>query len=72
MAFEPNVIRFLNVAPDAEGNAKSTTYVEAGCLSTDTKPTAGIATGSIAIEADTGDVYFFDGTSWVEQFSFQS
>ena len=47
--------------------------IEGSCLSTDTKPTAGIATGSIMVEANTGDVYFFDEVSgdWVKQFSFQ-
>lgn len=41
-------------------------YVELACLSTDTKPTAGIVTGSLALEVDTGDVYAFDevGTQW--------
>ena len=38
-------------------------YVEIACLSTDTKPTTGIATGSSAFEVDTGDVYFFDEES---------
>ena len=39
-------------------------YVELGCVHTDTKPTDGIATGSLALEADTGDLYAFDGTTW--------
>ena len=38
-------------------------YVEISCLSTDTKPTEGIVTGSVAIEVDTGDVYMFDEES---------
>lgn len=48
-------------------------YVELAGLSTDTKPTDGLATGSIFTEADTGTVFFFDDASdtWVEQFSFQ-
>lgn len=48
--------------------------VSVACLSTDTKPTAGIATGSDLTEVDTGTVYFFNEASenWVEQFSFQS
>ena len=41
-------------------------------LSTDTKPTSGIYQGSTFIEIDTGDVYMFDGTQWVKQFSLQS
>lgn len=42
-------------------------------LSTDTKPTDGVYQGSIFVEVDTGDVYFFDadGAQWVKQFSFQ-
>lgn len=41
-------------------------YVEIACLSTDTKPTAGIITGSLALEVDTGDVYAYDeaGAQW--------
>lgn len=41
------------------GNEKS--YIEAACLSTDTKPTDGIANGSLCLEVDTGDIYAFDG-----------
>jgi hypothetical protein len=39
---------------------------EAACLSTDTKPTTGIANGSLCIEIDTGDIYMFDaaGAEW--------
>jgi len=51
---------------------ESTTYedgkqnVEVSCLSTDTKPTDGIASGSILLEADTGDLYVFneDANTW--------
>lgn len=41
-------------------------YKEIACLSTDTKPTEGIVTGSLALEADTGDIYAFDevGGEW--------
>ena len=48
-------------------------YVEACGLSTDTKPTTGIVTGSIFVEVDTGNVFFYNeaSSSWVEQFSFQ-
>lgn len=48
-------------------------YVELAGLSTDTKPTDGLATGSIFTEVDTGTVFFFNEASetWVEQFSFQ-
>ena len=40
--------------------------IEAACLSTDTKPTTGIANGSLCIEIDTGDIYMFDaaGAEW--------
>lgn len=41
-------------------HAEGKNYVELSCLSTDTKPTAGIITGSLALEVDTGDVYAFD------------
>ena len=42
-------------------------YIEAAGLSTDTKPTTGIVTGSRFTEADTGDVYMFyegDSPAW--------
>ena len=42
-------------------------YIEASCLSSDTKPTDGDwATGSLCLEADTGDVYAYDeaGSEW--------
>lgn len=38
-------------------------YAEFFGLSGDTKPTAGIITGSKFTEADTGDVYLFDEVS---------
>lgn len=37
--------------------------VEAVCLSTDSKPTAGIANGSLCLEMDTSDIYAFDGAN---------
>lgn len=42
--------------------------VEIACLSTDDKPTDGIANGSMCTEMDTGDVYFFDeaGGAWIK------
>ena len=48
------------------GNEKS--YIEAAGLSTDTKPTEGIANGSCLIEMDTGKVFMFNETAseWVE------
>ena len=56
------MIRTLN-ARIIEGQ---TNYVEISCLSTDTKPTANVCTGSLALEVDTGDVYAFDevGGEW--------
>ena len=49
-------------------------YKEIMGTSLDSKPTDGIATGSIFTEVDTGKVFFFNEAteSWVEQFSFQS
>lgn len=38
-------------------------YIEGFSLSTDTKPTDRISTGSNIIEVDTGDVYFYDEVS---------
>lgn len=34
--------------------------IEAACLSSDTKPTTGVANGSTCIEMDTSKLYFFD------------
>lgn len=44
-------------------------YIEAAGLSTDTKPTSGIVTGSVFVEADTGDKYMFaegDTPAWTK------
>ena len=44
-------------------------YIEAAGLSTDTKPTGTIITGSLFLEADTGKVFVYDETSsgtWTE------
>lgn len=35
-------------------------YIEGDILSTDTKPTTGIANGSVLFEMDTGTMYKFD------------
>ena len=42
--------------------------VQAVCLSTDAKPTAGIANGSMMLEMDTGKIYAFNeaASTWVE------
>lgn len=49
-------------------------YIEGFCLSSETKPTDNIATGSIMTEVNTGKVFFYNATAeaWVEQFSFQT
>lgn len=49
-------------------------YVEGFCLSTDTKPTDRIATGSSLIEVDTGDVWFFneESSTWSALLSLQA
>lgn len=44
-------------------NGVGVQYLEGFCNKDDTKPTAGIATGSNLIEVDTGDWYFFDEDS---------
>lgn len=44
----------------------SSHYVEILCLSTDTKPTSGIATNSLAQELDTNKTFYFNGTAWAE------
>ena len=35
-------------------------------LSTDAKPTAGVAINALFLELDTGDFYYFDGDAWQE------
>ena len=52
-----------------EGNKR---YVELFCLSTDTKPTENLVTGSFCMEVDTGKTYFFNeeaasGSEWIDQ-----
>lgn len=41
-------------------------YIEGRCLSTDAKPTTGIANGSLLLEMDTATMYMFDekGNVW--------
>lgn len=43
-------------------------YIEAFGLSTDSKPTTGVITGSVFVEVDTGKAYLFNEASstWVE------
>ena len=68
------MVRVVKVSSffDSEDNA-CFDLVDVSCLSTDDKPTAGIATGSVCTEVDTGTVFLFDDVSgdWVEQFSLQ-
>lgn len=52
-------------------DSRGSGYFEYMGLSTDSKPTD-CKTGSIFVEVDTGKVFFFSGSVWVEQFSFQS
>jgi hypothetical protein len=49
-----------------EGNKR---YIEAAALSTDSKPTADIVTGSVLVTVDDGKGYLFNETAgeWVEQ-----
>lgn len=44
-------------------------YIEAASLSTDSKPTSDIVTGSVLVTVDDGKGYLFNETSgqWVEQ-----
>ena len=43
---------------------RGTGEVELKGLSTDTKPTEGIAVNSLFVELDTLDIYYFDGETW--------
>ena len=67
------MVQIIDTKPVGDGK----NYIEVSCLSTDTKPTKDVATGSICTEVNTGKVFFFNeaganGSQWVEQFSFQS
>ena len=46
-----------------------TVLIQGACVALDTKPTSGIANGSMCIEIDTGKIYAFDEESgdWIEQ-----
>lgn len=57
---------FTTVKAHYAGNEKS--YIEGACLSTDSKPTDGIANGSLCLEMDSGKIYAFNeaGSAWVE------
>ena len=59
------MVRMLYSCPvaNADGNQSEVKYKEFAGLSTDTKPTAEVATGSTFLEVDTGDVFAFDEVS---------
>ena len=44
----------------------STNYCEFEGLSTDNKPTEGVAVNSKFYELDTGDTYYFNGSAWAK------
>lgn len=44
----------------------NTAYVELEGLSTDSKPTEDIGVNSRFYELDTGDTYYFDGSTWAK------
>ena len=46
--------------------AQATNYVELEGLSTDTKPTENIGINSKFYELNTGDTYYFNGTTWAK------
>ena len=50
------------------GNRDVVQYMEFAGLSTDTKPTEEVATGSVFLEVDTSKVYFYDESTstWLE------
>lgn len=57
---------FTTIKAHYAGNEKS--YIEAACLSSDSKPTDGIANGSMVLEMNTGKIFVFNeaGSAWVE------
>lgn len=62
------MIRTIDAHDVVVGECK---YYEFAGLSTDTKPTEGVATGSVFVEVNTGDVYMFNeegasGSKWVK------
>lgn len=60
------MIREIKIVPLTYGDDGVKYYEMAGLSTTDTKPTSGVATGSLFLEVDTGDVYAYDeaGESW--------
>lgn len=47
----------------AAGSLSAAQYVEIALDSSESKPTAGVADGSVALETDTGKVYVFNEKS---------
>ena len=47
-------------------NGENGNLMQFAGLSTDTKPTEGIAENSLFLELDTGDVYYFGGEDWAK------
>lgn len=58
------MIRILSESSSGERKR----YFEFAGLSTDTKPTEEVGTGSAFLEVDSGDVYFYDevGEEWIK------
>ena len=55
---------------ESEVMGDGTNYIEAFCISTDTKPSGNICIGSKLTEVDTGKVYLYDpsvGKGWTDQ-----
>lgn len=67
---EAKVVRYQN----ASGEPALTYYYEIAGDSTETKPTANVADGSIFTETDTGDVYMFNAktSAWVKMFGLKA
>ena len=63
------IINMLRITDERPYPFADKRYIEAFALSTDTKPTEGILTGSCIIEVNTGKAYLFDEASstWKEQ-----
>ena len=59
------MVRPTNARPVVKGQV---TYYEFSGLHDDTKPTYGVANGSLFLEMDTGDVYAYDeaGETWLK------
>jgi len=62
------MIRVIDAHPVITGELN---YYEYAGVSTDTKPTEMVATGSLFLEVDTGDVFLFNeagsaGNKWVK------